>query len=477
MLSLSTSVWRRLFAKGAITDIVMPALSPTMSKGNLIKWKKAVGDRIGAGDVVAEVETDKASLEFESQEEGFLANIYVEAGSADVPVGTPIAVMVEYAEDMAEAQTRTSQSSMEPRPRKQQAVPKTAVAASSSLPADTLSVEAAASPFDYGKALMSPSARHLLASARIDPRSVHGTGKHGMIIKDDALKAIASLEQVRDVAMAAVAQPLAASAPTSATPTAASASASATPTTAAGFRDDKVSNIRRIIAERLLESKRSHPHVYAGISVDMTKANAFREQMKAAGSRFSINDFFIAAMARAIAQTPIFQDTPAVDISIAVATDKGLLTPVVRSADKKPLSQISEEVRDLATRGRAGKLAPAEMSGGCFSISNLGMFGIDGFSAVINPPQLGILAVAQASAEVSAAGGGSGSGSVLFPLVESLDSQGESPLPKASGNAVGAVSTMNASLSFDGVRVTEEAAAALVRNFRRMVEDPLQLLL
>jgi pyruvate dehydrogenase complex dihydrolipoamide acetyltransferase long form len=488
----------RMFANA--TKITMPALSPTMAQGNLVKWRKNVGDRIRPGDVLAEIETDKATLEFEAQEDGWIAKIFVSEGTDAVPVGRVLGLMVDEQKDIATVQdtpspdaSTTSAASAAP------SAPSASASSASGTPrggADTLSMEASldhaaldvSAKLASGSSRLAPAARFILASAGIDPRSVVGTGKHGTIVKEDALRAVASHASIDKMAQEAARKITSAQPQSLSTPSTATSSPSSKPTSLAGaavsssateFSDVKTTNIRRIIAERLLESKRNHPHAYVSTRVNVASVNALRT---AAGKTFSVNDVFISAAAKAIPRTAGLAETAlagnaagsGVDISIAVATDKGLLTPVVRGAESKSFNEIASTVKDLATRGRAGQLKPQEMSGGVFSISNLGMFGIDVFAAVINPPQVGILAVSQAVPDTV-------SGPILMPLVEPLDGDSSSSSSTSSSSSSSdkhvAGSWLTVQLSYDAARITEEQAASFLANFKRYVENPAAMLL
>ncbi|KAF0852468.1 mitochondrial dihyrolipoamide acetyltransferase (PDH E2) form 2 [Andalucia godoyi] len=492
----------RLYATGS--PITMPALSPTMAKGNLVRWLKKPGDRIRPGDALALIETDKASLDFEATEAGFFARAVVPDGSENIPVGTLVALTVEKAEDVSTVTLPSSSSTSSAAA----AVPSPfSSAPSTSKPApfaqgarmgglDTVSVEASLdraamisrSAITPGR--IAPSARYILGSAGIDPRSVVGTGRHGIVSKTDALRAVSSfslLSQAAQSALDGLAKPSAAAAAIHSAGSSSSSSSSSSSTTttkgaptAAGsgqaneFTDVKTTTIRKIIATRLLESKQTHSHSYVSGRIDISKLAELRASNTA--SKFSVNDALILAVAKAIAITPTFRESSAsadYDVSFAVATPKGLLTPVVRRPQTKSVTQIAAEVRDLAARGRQGALKPEEMAGGVFSVSNLGMLGIDSFAAVINPPQLGILAVSRANATAVMGD------SVLFPLVEPLDEQ---PAKKAAQPAQGesykeGAMWMNVQLSYDATRVPETSAVLLLQNLQLLIQDPMNLAL
>ncbi|XP_021890633.1 dihydrolipoyllysine-residue acetyltransferase component 1 of pyruvate dehydrogenase complex, mitochondrial isoform X2 [Carica papaya] len=368
----------------------MPALSPTMNQGNLAKWRKKEGDKIEVGDVICEIETDKATLEFESLEEGYLAKILAPEGSKDVAVGEPIAITVEDLEDI-----ETVKSSLGSEFKGGSEVK--GVKSSYHEPKE---VQEQKSSFTK----ISPSAKLLISEYGLDTKSLKATGPRGTLLKVDVLAAIksgkgpvkaSSAKEKKDPSPQTHKQ----------------ASSTASPESKSGikqvdsYEDFPNSQIRKVIAKRLLESKQTTPHLYLSSDVVLDPLLSFRKELKENHDiKVSVNDIVIKAVAAALKSVPeanaywnadkgevVLCDT--VDISIAVATEKGLMTPIVRNADQKSISAISLEVKELAERARAGKLLPVEFQGGTFSISNLGMFPVDHFCAIINPPQAGILAV------------------------------------------------------------------------------------
>ncbi|XP_027104861.2 dihydrolipoyllysine-residue acetyltransferase component 1 of pyruvate dehydrogenase complex, mitochondrial isoform X1 [Coffea arabica] len=380
----------------------MPALSPTMSQGNIAKWRKQEGDKIEVGDVLCEIETDKATLEFESLEEGFLAKILVPDGSKDVPVGQPIAVTVEDPNDIESVKTSFSGDRMlqEDKPVRHDPTPKT---------------KAQKTSFSR----ISPSAKLLILEHGLDASSIPPSGPRGTILKGDVLAAIKSVIGSSKISSSKEKQ----------TPSPPVKSQTASPglsglkstlPQADAYEDLPNSQIRKVIATRLLESKQSTPHLYLSSDVILDPLLSFRKELKENFDvKVSVNDIVIKVVATALRNVPeanaywdvkkgeaVFSD--AVDISIAVATDKGLMTPIIRNADQKSISAISLEVKELAERARAGKLKPNEFQGGTFSISNLGMFPVDHFCAIINPPQAGILAVGRGNQVVEPVVGADG---------------------------------------------------------------------
>ncbi len=386
------------------TEILMPALSPTMEEGTLAKWLVAEGDKVASGDVIAEIETDKATMEFEAVDEGVIGRILVPEGTAGVKVNTPIAVLLEEGET---ADDITPSASPPPAP---EPAPATAETAPASAPAPETPSASKAPPASKtppapaaqgGRIFASPLARRLAAEKGIDLAAIRGSGPRGRIVRADVEAAAATPQ-------APAAQPPAAA---PATPPAAMPQGPGADQILALYQGREYTEIpldgmRRIIAERLTEAKQTIPHFYLRRDIRIDALLALRKEINAGleprGVKLSVNDFIIRACAVALQQVPeanavwagdrILQLKPS-DVAVAVAVEGGLFTPVIRDAEKKPLSALSAEMKDLATRARARRLAPEEYQGGSFAISNLGMFGIDNFDAVINPPHGAILAV------------------------------------------------------------------------------------
>ena len=380
------------------TEILMPALSPTMEAGTLAKWLVKEGDSVQSGDVIAEIETDKATMEFEAVDEGVIGKIYVAEGTENVAVNSAIAVLLEEgetAEDLASSggggkaeadsakpqSTKPSQEPSEMAANKPSAAPQTA-----SAPAPKGS-----------RVFASPLARRLAAEKGVDLSALQGSGPHGRIVKADV--------------EAAQAQPARAA---SAAPATASAAMPAGPASETilkmyegrDYEEIQLDGMRKTIAARLTEAKQTVPHFYLRRDIKIDQLLAFRadlnKQLAARDVKLSVNDFIIKACALALQTVPsanavwagdrVLQLTPS-DVAVAVAIEGGLFTPVLQDAEQKSLSQLSAEMKDLAARAKDKKLAPHEYQGGSFAISNLGMFGIDNFDAVINPPHGAILAV------------------------------------------------------------------------------------
>ncbi|XP_031115635.1 dihydrolipoyllysine-residue acetyltransferase component 1 of pyruvate dehydrogenase complex, mitochondrial isoform X1 [Ipomoea triloba] len=366
----------------------MPALSPTMNQGNLAKWRKQEGDKIEVGDVLCEIETDKATLEFESLEEGFLAKILAPEGSKDVSVGQPIAITVEDA-DHIEAVKASSIGSNK------------VVKEEKPILQDSTKDDR---PEKTGFKRISPAAKLLISEHRLDASSIPASGPHGTLSKGDVLAAIKSGIGSSKISSGKAAMP---SSPQTHPQTASSESVGLKSDLKQpdSYEDFPNSQIRKVIASRLLESKQSTPHLYLSTDVMLDSLLSFRKELKEKyDAKVSVNDIVIKVVAIALKNVPeanAYWDAgkgevvlcDSVDISIAVATEKGLMTPIIRNADQKSISAISLEVKELAEKARTGKLKPNEFQGGTFSISNLGMFPVDRFCAIINPPQAGILAV------------------------------------------------------------------------------------
>lgn len=381
------------------TEILMPALSPTMEEGTLAKWLVKEGDTVRAGDLLAEIETDKATMEFEAVDEGVIGKLLVPAGAEGVKVNTAIALLLGEGESAADLGAAAPVAAAPTTPPAPTAPAATAPAAP---PATAPVAHAGARVF------ASPLARRIAADKGLDLGQIAGTGPHGRIVKADVL--------------GATAQPgPAAAAPAIATAVApAAASAAPQPAMAQGASADavmqiykdrpheeiKLDGMRKTIAARLTEAKQTIPHFYLRRDIKLDALMAFRAQLNAQlaqrGVKLSVNDFIIKAAALALQAVPaanavwagdrVLQLKPS-DVAVAVAIEGGLFTPVLKDAETKTLSALSGEMKDLAARARSRKLAPHEYQGGSFAISNLGMFGIDNFDAVINPPHGAILAV------------------------------------------------------------------------------------
>src|SRR5271166_3147725 len=426
-------------------EILMPALSPTMTEGNLAKWLKKEGDEVHSGDVLAEIETDKATMEVEAVDDGKIGKILVPEGAQGIKVNEPIALLLGEGEDAA-ALASFAESPPKPAPPAPTRHEPVQLAPPSAAPEPApVTPPATVGGRGNGRIFASPLARRMAQQAGLDLGAIRGSGPQGRIVKSDVE---AALSPVR-------AAPAAASARTGVVPQPAPAGPALSKERVAAlagnpaYTERPLNAMRRVIARRLTESKQTVPHFYLTIDCEINaKSEAYR---------ISVNDFVIRAAALALRQVPaanaswsddaiLLWDT--VDIAVAVALDDGLITPIVKAADRKGLAAIANETRDLVARARAGKLKLEEFQGGTFSVSNLGMYGVRDFAAVINPPHGGILAV--------------GAGE-------------QRPVVKNGALAVATV--MSCTLSCDHRAVDGAVGAQFLAAFKKLVEDPLTMLL
>jgi pyruvate dehydrogenase E2 component (dihydrolipoamide acetyltransferase) len=424
------------------TNILMPALSPTMTEGNLARWLKKEGDRVKAGDVIAEIETDKATMEVEAVDEGILGKIVVPDGTQGVKVNDVIAVLVDAGEAVPSGAPA--------------AAPAPAAAAPAAAPAPEAAAPAALNPQPIppsggDRVFASPLARRMAQQAGVDLARVKGSGPNGRIVKADIEAALSR----GPAAAPAAAAPAAAPAPKpAATPFSTTAPHTAVPN----------STMRKVIARRLSESKATIPHFYVTMDIEIDALLKLRGDLNARSPKdgpgaykLSVNDLVIKATAATLRRFPAcnaswtedaiiqYHD---VDISVAVSIPEGLITPIVRQADRKGLAAISAEMKDLAARAKSGTLKPEDFQGGGFSISNMGMYGVSDFSAIINPPQAGILAV---------------SAGLQKPVVKD--------------GALAIATVMTCTLSVDHRVIDGALAAEFMQALKRTIEDPLSLLL
>jgi pyruvate dehydrogenase E2 component (dihydrolipoyllysine-residue acetyltransferase) len=426
--------------------ITMPALSPTMTEGTLANWQAKEGDSISSGDVLAEIETDKATMEVEAVDEGTLAKILVAGGTENVAVNTPIAVMLEDGEDASaldgyDTGSAPAAAPAAPAEEKQEA-PTAAPTSETPAPA---AAPAATSGNSGARVFASPLARRIASNEGLDIGAISGSGPRGRVIKADVEKALATGGGK-------------AAAPATAAPAAATPAAT-TPPPAGNYEEIPLTSMRKTIARRLSEAKQTIPHFYLTVECEMDNLMAMRKELNSRSDAYkiSVNDFIIRASALALKRMPAanacwggdkilqYKD---IDISVAVAIDGGLITPVVRNADQKGLAAISDEMKELAGKAKDGKLMPEEYQGGCFSISNLGMFGIKEFSAVINPPQAAILAV--------------GAGEQR---------------PVVKDGAVATAMVMSVTLSCDHRVIDGAMGAELLKHFKGFIQEPLTMML
>uniref|UniRef100_A0A8P4KMT7 Acetyltransferase component of pyruvate dehydrogenase complex n=1 Tax=Dicentrarchus labrax TaxID=13489 RepID=A0A8P4KMT7_DICLA len=424
--------------------ITLPALSPTMTMGTVQRWEKKVGEKLSEGDLLAEIETDKATIGFEVQEEGYLAKIMVAEGTRDVPLGTPLCIIVEKESDIAAfkdyVETGVADVSTPPPAPAPTAAP--VAAAPTSAPA-----AAAPAASRKGRVFASPLAKKLAADKGIDLAQVSGSGPDGRITRKD----IDSFVPPKAVAAA----PTPAAAPAPPAPAAVPAAPAGT------FTDIPISNIRKVIAQRLMQSKQTIPHYYLSVDVNMDQVLELRTELNAVTQniKLSVNDFIIKASALACLKVPecnsswmdtVIRQNHVVDLSVAVSTASGLITPIVFNAHTKGLAAISSDVSALAAKAREGKLQPHEFQGGTFTISNLGMFGVKNFSAIINPPQACILAVGGSEKRL---------------------------MPADNEKGFDVASMMSVTLSCDHRVVDGAVGAQWLAEFRKFLEKPVTMLL
>ncbi|MCO5555707.1 hypothetical protein L7F22_009252 [Adiantum nelumboides] len=484
-LRSSTSQFRRLSigqrsfhvssSQNALSKFLMPAMSPTMTEGGIATWKKQPGDTFSAGDVLLEIETDKATMDVEAQDDGIMAKIVVDAGAKNVPVNSLIAVLGEEGDDISGADALAKEAESEPAPAKEEAPEKkeseqpssseSKPEASSPKPsAPEPSTSSSSSSSSSDRVFVSPLARRLAQEKGIPLGQIKGSGPNGRIIKADidnykpSQQTSAEAQPSTSSASGAKQQP---------------ASAPKAEESSASYTDTPVSNMRKVIASRLTESKQQLPHYYVSIDVEMDKVLRLRQLFneaaerqaggdaaKAKEAKLSVGDFITKAAAVALRQVPdvnaawygdFIRQYHTADISIAVATPTGLITPIVKNVGGSGLATISATTKSLASRARQGKLQPSEYQGGSFTISNMGMFGITHFTAIINPPQSAILAI----------------GGTEPRLV--IDESEEKGFRKAM--------IMQATISADHRIVDGATAAKWMKAFKDALENPLSFML
>ncbi len=427
-------------------NLKMPALSPTMEEGTLAKWLVKEGDTVASGDLLAEIETDKATMEFEAVDEGVIAKIVIPAGTDNVKVGEVIAIITAEGEDASDAPAAAAPApAPAPAPKEEAKASPAPTPAPAPAPAPT-----AASDDDRIKA--SPLAKRIAAAKGIDLATIKGTGPGGRIVKADVEDAQPGEAKAAAPAPAPAAAPQAAAAP--------AASAPAPFTTDIPHEEAKLSNMRKTIARRLTEAKQTIPHIYLTLDIQLDKLLKLRGELnkalEAQGVKLSVNDLLIKALAKALIQVPKCNVSFAgntlisyhrADISVAVSTPAGLITPIIVGAETKAVGAISTEMKELAGRAKEGKLQPHEYQGGTASLSNMGMFGIKHFEAVINPPQAMIMAI--------------GAGEKRPYIVD---------------DALGIATVMSATGSFDHRAIDGADGAQLMQAFKDLCENPLGML-
>lgn len=434
------------------TEILMPALSPTMTEGNLAKWLKKEGENISAGEVIAEIETDKATMEVEAVDEGTLGKILVSEGTENVAVNSCIALILNEGEDKKalDGYKVAANDIKAPEAKKEEKKPevKSEVSAPAQQPeaVNSPTPTPPAAPVTTSRSTASfssnikasPLAKRIAKEEGVSLYQLQGSGPKGRIVKDDVIEFLQGGGSAKGVVRRNPQE----------------------------FREVKNNNIRKVIAKRLLDSKQNVPHFYLSCEFDITKLvevravindNAPRDENAKPAYKVSINDLIIKAVALALHKVPEANSSWSddavliynnVDISVAVAIDGGLITPIIKNADQKSIQDISIEMKSLAKKAREGKLQPEEFQGGSFSISNLGMFGIDNFSAIVNPPQSCILAVSRA---------------VEKPVIKNGD--------------IEVANMMNVTLSSDHRSVDGAVGAEFLKALRSYIENPILMLI
>jgi pyruvate dehydrogenase E2 component (dihydrolipoamide acetyltransferase) len=432
-------------------ELKMPALSPTMEEGTLAKWLVKEGDKVVSGDILAEIETDKATMEFEAVDEGTIAKILVPEGTDGVKVGAPIAILAGEGEDASAAAAAPKADTAAPAPPKAapepkaDATPKSAPPPQAPVETPAAPAQAPAAPRAEGERIKaSPLAKRLAQAQGIDLSTIQGSGPGGRIVRADLGKAAGGV----------------AAAPAAAAPAATHRVTPGPSEEAIPHEVIKLSNVRKTIARRLTESKQQVPHIYLTVDIQLDALLKLRSELnkglESRNIKLSVNDLMIKALAMALIEVPecnvsfagdnLFKYSRA-DISVAVSIPGGLITPIVAGADGKSVSAIAAEIHDLAARAKDGKLQPEEYQGGTASLSNMGMYGIKNFEAVINPPQGMIMAI--------------GAGEKR---------------PYVINDSLQIATVMCATGSFDHRAIDGADGAKLMRAFKRLVENPLGML-
>ncbi len=422
-------------------EVLMPALSPTMTEGTLARWLKKEGDTVKAGDVIAEIETDKATMEVEAVDEGKLGRILVPGGTAGVKVNAPIAVILGEGEDVSMIKASSASAAAplpNPSPQAGEGTKKTVAAAPPSPASAGEGRGGGAAATATPRIAATPLARRLAAEKSLSLSGLQGSGPYGRIIKRD-------IDNAKTTSVAPASALVTSGGPVVTNPL------------GQAFTALPNNNIKKVTARRLLESKQTIPHFYLSVDCRIDQLLAMRKRINETGVKVSVNDFVIRAVALSLREIPaanaswtddaVLQFTD-VDVSVAVATPNGLITPIVKKADGKGLAAISAEMKDLAERARLGKLKPEEFMGGGFTISNLGMFGIKEFAAIINPPQSCILAV--------------GAGDQRPVVVD---------------GRIEIATVMTCTLSVDHRSVDGAVGAQFLGAFKKRIEDPALMLL
>ena len=417
-------------------EVLMPALSPTMKEGNLAKWLKKEGDQVSPGEIIAEIETDKATMEVEAVDEGILGKIIISENTENVEVNSLIALILEEGEDKAAldnyqssdiAQDDSKNKPEEDKIEKQQEE-------KTQIPEPQSSCE----KNSENRIFISPLAKNIANQNNIDPSQISGTGPNGRIVKDDILQFLDQSKKNQTIGRNPV-----------------------------EYKEVKNNNIRKVIAKRLLDSKQNVPHFYLNVEVTLDNLINIRSQINSSDlvnnegtspNKISINDFMIKACALALKKVPQANSSWTddaillynnIDVCVAVAIDGGLITPIIKNADQKDIISISSEMKSLAKKAKAGTLAPEEFQGGGFSISNLGMFGIKSFNAIVNPPQSCIMSIGASQKK---------------PII-------------VENNQISVAQIAEISLSCDHRSVDGAVGAKFLQEFKNIIENPVLMLL
>ncbi|XP_004436917.1 PREDICTED: pyruvate dehydrogenase protein X component, mitochondrial [Ceratotherium simum simum] len=443
--------------------ILMPSLSPTMEEGNIVKWLKKEGEAVSAGDALCEIETDKAVVTLDASDDGILAKIVIEEGSKNIRLGSLIGLLVEEGQDWKHVEIPKDIGP--PSPTSKPSVPQP-----SPEPQIPTPVKVGYTP-GKPQLRLSPAARNILEKHTLDASQGTATGPRGIFTKEDALKLV-QLKQMGKITKSRPV-PTPPTPPTAPLPTQAMArpshprpmippvSTPGQPNVVGTFTEIPASNIRRVIAKRLTESKSTIPHAYMTVDCDLGAVLKVRQNLVRDDIKVSVNDFIIKAAAVTLKQMPDVnvswdgegpKQLPFIDISVAVATDRGLMTPVIKDAAAKGVREIADSVKALSKKARDGKLLPEEYQGGSFSISNLGMFGIDEFTSVINPPQACILSVGR-----------------FRPVLRlTRDEEGNASLQQHQ--------LIKVTMSSDSRAVDDELATRFLESFKANLENPVRLI-
>lgn len=417
-------------------EVLMPALSPTMKEGNLAKWLKKEGDQVSPGEIIAEIETDKATMEVEAVDEGILGKIIISENTENVEVNSLIALILEEGEDKAALDNYQSSDIAQDDSKNKPAEDK--IEKQQEEKTQSPEPQSSCEKNSENRIFISPLAKNIANQNNIDPSQISGTGPNGRIVKDDILQFLDQSKKNQTIGR-----------------------------NPAEYKEVKNNNLRKVIAKRLLDSKQNVPHFYLNVEVTLDNLINIRSQINSSDlvnnegtspNKISINDFMIKACALALKKVPQANSSWTddaillynnIDVCVAVAIDGGLITPIIKNADQKDIISISSEMKSLAKKAKAGTLAPEEFQGGGFSISNLGMFGIKSFNAIVNPPQSCIMSIGASQKK---------------PII-------------AENNQISAAQIAEISLSCDHRSVDGAVGAKFLQEFKNIIENPVLMLL